>query len=95
MDVRRADLHTHTCYSDGVLRPAELVRKARRHGIQGLAITDHDSISGLQEAIRAGEKYGVEVIPGVELSVTVDNREIHLLGYLFDLGDVGGCSLLF
>lgn len=84
MDLRRADLHTHTLYSDGQLAPADLVRKARQHGLQALAVTDHDTIDGLGEAMAAGERWGVEVLPGVELSVTVGEIEVHLLGYLFD-----------
>ncbi len=84
MDVRRADLHMHTCFSDGVLSPSELVRTARRHGIHGLAVTDHDSVAGVPEAVVAGKKYGVEIITGVELSVSVAGCEVHLLGYLFD-----------
>jgi len=84
MDLRRADLHTHTNHSDGALTPTQLVRKARQQGLQALSITDHDCIDGLAEALTAGAKYNVEVVAGVELSVTVGTVEIHLLGYLFD-----------
>lgn len=85
MELRRADLHTHTCCSDGNLTPTELVRKARRHGIQALAVTDHDCVDGVAEAIEAGRRVGVDVMTGVELSVTVGFQEVHLLGYAFDL----------
>lgn len=84
MDVRRADLHTHTMCSDGKLSPSELVRKVHERGIRAMAVTDHDTIDGLPEAIETGVKLGIEVIPGVELSVTADGQEIHLLGYFFD-----------
>lgn len=84
MDLRRADLHTHTLNSDGQLTPTELVRKARQHGLQALAVTDHDTVQGWPEARTAGRKWNVEVIPGVELSVTVGAKEVHLLGYFFD-----------
>ena len=94
MDVRRADLHTHTHYSDGKLAPSALVQKLRHHGLQAVAITDHDSIAGLAEAMAAGLRCHVEVIPGVELSVTVDDVEVHLLGYFFDPEDLGLNDLL-
>ncbi len=84
MDVRRADLHTHTACSDGRLAPAELVRKIHERGIRALAVTDHDTIDALAEATAEGNRLGVEVIPGVELSVTLNGQEIHLLGYCFD-----------
>ena len=84
IDFRRADLHTHTHHSDGQLAPADLVAKARQHGVQALAITDHDTVDGLEEGLAAGRAHGIEVIAGVELSVTVGDEEIHLLGYFFD-----------
>ena len=84
IDFRRADLHAHTHHSDGQLAPAALVDKARRHGLRALAITDHDTVAGLEEGFEAGRACGVEVIAGVELSVTVEDEEIHLLGYFFD-----------
>lgn len=84
LDLRRVDLHTHTHYSDGALSPSELVRLAKKHGIAALAVTDHDTVDGLPEAIDAGQKFGVEVVNGVEMSVTLGERELHLLGYFFD-----------
>lgn len=84
MDLRRADLHTHTTASDGRLSPSELVERARRHGIQALAVTDHDTLDGYDEAVAAGSRWGVEIIAGIELSVTVGFAEVHLLGYFFD-----------
>lgn len=63
------DLHTHTTASDGSMTPAELVRHASRIGLAAVAITDHDTVNGVGEALLEGKKLGVEVIPGVEISV--------------------------
>ncbi len=89
MNAPRADLHTHTCYSDGQLTPQALVRKAEAAGLSALAVTDHDTVDGVAEAQAAGQACGVEVVTGVELSVSVDEREVHLLGYGFDTEDGG------
>jgi len=80
----KADLHSHTYYSDGALSPSELVQRAAEFGIQALSITDHDSIDGLEEASGAGSELGIEIIPGVELSATLGTKDIHILGYMFD-----------
>lgn len=80
-----ADLHMHTAYSDGQLPPRALVHKARQRGLKVIAVTDHDSIAAWPELRRASaEAGGPTVVPGVELSVSVDDREVHLLGYFFD-----------
>ena len=81
-----ADLHTHTTASDGQYVPTELVRLAKRHGIQVLAITDHDTIDGVNEAQRAGDALGLQVIRGVELSAK-EYHSFHILGYGFRDGD--------
>ncbi|MDQ7041227.1 MAG: PHP domain-containing protein [Rhodothermus sp.] len=83
-DLRRADLHLHTCCSDGRLTPAELIDRAHEAGLYCVAITDHDTIAGLAEAEQAAARRGMVVVPGVELSVQVDDEEVHLLGYFFD-----------
>lgn len=80
------DLHTHTTASDGQYTPAELVRLAKAHGLSVLAVTDHDTISGVAEAQRAGSALGVTVIRGVELSAR-DYPNCHILGYGFRDGD--------
>ena len=82
--MRAADLHTHTTFSDGRLTPTALVRKAAERGLSVLAITDHDTIKGVVEAQQAGQACGIEIITGVELSVTAEGEELHLLGYDFD-----------
>jgi len=79
-----ADLHLHTICSDGTLNPDELVRQACEAGLSAIAVTDHDTVSGFARAREAGQKAGVEVLPGVELTAELDKVEIHVLGYLFD-----------
>ena len=79
----RADLHTHSTASDGQYTPAEVVALAKRAGIQVLALTDHDTVDGLPEALRAGEALGVRVLRGIELSAR-EYPTFHILGYGFD-----------
>ncbi len=81
------DLHTHSNASDGVLAPAALIAYAAERGVRVLGLTDHDTVAGIAEATNAGVTYGVEVIPGVELSTQVEGREVHILGYLVDPND--------
>lgn len=79
------DLHLHTYYSDGTLSPEDLVLQAKNLGIDTIAITDHDGMQGLEEGMKAGKKYGVQVIPGIELSTEDDSGAyIHILGYGID-----------
>ncbi len=66
------------------MSPAELVRYAHQKGLSAIAITDHDTIEGIGEAVTAGEFMGIEVVPGIELSVKYSHKNVHLLGYLFD-----------
>ena len=80
------DLHTHTRASDGSETPAELVRLAKAAGLCAVAVTDHDTTDGVSEAILAGEKLGIEVVPGVELSCNWD-RVMHILG-LYHRGEI-------
>lgn len=81
----RADLHCHTTYSDGSLSPLELLQLAKTHGLNGLAITDHDTIEAYASAIPAAQEVGVELISGVEFSAILDEVSVHILGYSFDL----------
>ena len=78
------DLHTHTTASDGALSPTALVELARREGVGVLGLTDHDTVGGVAEALEAGARLGVEVIPGVEISSHYQRIEVHLLGYFVD-----------
>ncbi len=76
------DLHTHTTASDGTMSPTELVKLAADIGLEAIAITDHDTFQGVPEALEAGRKYGVEVIPGTELSLESPEGAgwIHMVG---------------
>jgi len=74
------DLHTHTTASDGTTTPRELIRLAAEAGLSAVAITDHDTVAGLPEALAAGREFGVTVIGGVELSVFDGQRALHLVG---------------
>jgi 3',5'-nucleoside bisphosphate phosphatase len=78
------DLHCHTTASDGRHSPTELVQMAAEMGLRAIAICDHDSTEGLDEALAAGRAAGIEVIPGVELSCDVAEGELHMLGYYPD-----------
>ena len=80
------DLHMHSSCSDGILPPAQLMTAAQLAGLSTIALCDHDTVSGVEAAILAGEKLGIEVIPGVELSVCFKGyTDVHLLGYWIDI----------
>ena len=74
------DLHVHTTASDGQYTPAQIIQKAAEKNIKTVAITDHDTIAGLEEAKQAGRSLGVTVVPGIELNITFPTGEFHLLG---------------
>lgn len=79
-----ADLHVHTLYSDGTFAPERVVEVAREKGLSAIAITDHDSVSGVDPAIGFAAKCGMEIIAGVELTAEEEDLEIHMLGYFID-----------
>ncbi len=84
----QVDLHLHTTASDGRLRPAEMVRLVANMGLKVIAITDHDSVEGIPEALKAAHEFpSLTVIPGVEMSTDVPHGEIHVLGYFVDYTD--------
>ncbi|MFU0824620.1 MAG: hypothetical protein ACFWTK_06365 [Clostridium sp.] len=80
----KGDFHIHSKASDGELTPREVVELARRRGIDIIALTDHNTTLGVDDALRAGIEYGVIVIPAVELSTRFHNERIHILGYFKD-----------
>ncbi|HEX7593515.1 MAG TPA: PHP domain-containing protein [Anaerolineae bacterium] len=80
----RIDLHTHSNASDGELTQAELVRLALERGLTTIALTDHDSVAGIDAAQQAARGTALEIIPGVELSADVPQGEVHVLGYFVD-----------
>ena len=82
--MREIDLHTHTDISDGSESPENTVRHAKELGLRAIAVTDHDSINGVKAAQKAGEKYGVEVVPGMELTCGWYDKEVHILAYDLD-----------
>ena len=82
------DLHMHSNYSqDGQLTPQELIQMAKDKNLNIIALSDHDSIQGVQEMMEEGKKVGIRVIPAIECSTKLDNYDVHLLGYGIDLND--------
>jgi predicted metal-dependent phosphoesterase TrpH len=84
----RFDLQSHSTHSDGALAAAEVVERAAASGVELLALSDHDTVSGVSEALAAGERVGIRVVPAVEISAVDDGapvgRELHILGYGID-----------
>lgn len=85
--MARLDLHLHTTCSDGSVAPAAVLAMAKTAGVAALAITDHDIVQGIPEALAAGAEMGVEVIPGIEVSSMHGQTEVHILGYFLDWQD--------
>ena len=80
----KVDFHVHTTSSDGVISPTEVVQRAHKNNVKYLAITDHDTLSGLNEAFEESLKYDITLIPGIELSTQHNNESIHILGFFKD-----------
>lgn len=78
------DLHSHSTVSDGLFTPSELVGRAAAQGVRVLALTDHDDVAGLDEARNAAAEAGITLINGVEISVTWNNRSVHIVGLRID-----------
>ncbi|MCI5221498.1 MAG: PHP domain-containing protein [Candidatus Electrothrix sp. AR4] len=78
------ELHTHSVYSDGTSTPAELIMMATARNLQGFALTDHDTVEGVQETIRLGAEHGVAVVSGLEVSACHRDHSLHILGYGID-----------
>lgn len=83
----KIDLHSHTKFSDGYFTPQELLEKVNEKNISVLSITDHDTIDAIPSAISLGEKLGITIVPGVELSSQDGERDLHILGYFIDIED--------
>src|SRR5258708_11590807 len=82
------DLQCHSTHSDGALEPAAVVARAAQSGVTLLALTDHDSVGGIDEALTAAARLDIELVPAVELSAVHEDREdLHLLGYRIDHRD--------
>lgn len=84
MPERPIDLHTHSAVSDGTQTPTQLVREAAALGLGAMALTDHDSTAGWQEAFAAAQGTGMLIVPGMELSTNDGPASVHMLAYLFD-----------
>jgi predicted metal-dependent phosphoesterase TrpH len=82
-----ADLHLHSTFSDGVLKPSELVDMAKVNGLSAIAVTDHDTAAGTDEAMDSGHQHGIEVISGIEISSWYNTTSMHILGYGFKHDD--------
>ncbi len=81
------DLHLHSNNSDGIYSPSKLVELACMKGLSAVSVTDHDTIAGQAEAILAGERFGMDVLTGVEFSTRVSGLDVHILGYLIEIDD--------
>ncbi len=85
--MKAIDLHTHSTKSDGTCTPAQLVEIALKKDLAAFALTDHDNVDGIREAVDAAEGTGLEVVPGIELSTEYRGKDIHIVGLLFDYKD--------
>ena len=90
------DLHTHTSYSDGTLNPAELIERAAVNDVAVLSITDHDTIDAYKDptTFEAAKKYGIELVPGIEISAKYEGKSIHVLGLFIDVEHIAINSLI-
>lgn len=84
---RVADLHIHTFYSDSTSSPQEVVLQAKESQIDCIAITDHDTIDGILPTIDCARQYDIEIISGIELSAQIQGKDVHILGYFFDINN--------
>ena len=84
MENGYADLHVHTKASDSTFSVEEILELAKSCGLKAVGITDHDTVEAIDLALAAAPNYGVEIIPGVELSAEENNYDIHILGYFMD-----------
>ena len=73
------DLHTHSTFSDGSCSPTELVQLASKIGLSAIALTDHNTISGLEEFKKAGKEYNIETVSGIEFSTETNNEDFHII----------------
>jgi predicted metal-dependent phosphoesterase TrpH len=86
--MRGYDLHSHSSRSDGTLRPAEVIVLASQRELAGVALTDHDTFDGLEEAAATADDLGLEFVPGIEFSAEYDGASLHILGYWVDPDDL-------
>ena len=84
--MNKVDLHVHSTASDGTFTPAELVRAAVKAELSAFALTDHDTVAGINEALKTAHGV-IEVIPGIEISTSWKDKEIHIVGLCIDYND--------
>ncbi|GAE24439.1 metal-dependent phosphoesterases [Halalkalibacter wakoensis JCM 9140] len=92
--MKNSDLHMHSTASDGGYSPSELMQKCKRENLEIVSLTDHDSVDGINEAIRVGTELGMVVIPGIEFSTKHKGKSVHILGYQFDWKNEELCAML-
>lgn len=80
----KIDLHLHSIYSDGKFSPTELVEKASLANVKAMSLTDHDTLSGVNECLEACLKHNIQFVPGIELSTEFNGKSVHILGYFKD-----------
>ncbi len=85
----RVDFHMHTTFSDGSYTPEELLRYCKEKNLRAVAVTDHDTVTSYDEAKAAADKYGIELIPGIEISCQFEPGTLHILGYFLNPKDPG------
>lgn len=85
--MKKIDLHVHSTASDGKTSPADLVRLAKAKGLAAIAITDHDSVGGISEAVETAKNLSVEIVPGIEVSTAYQGQDFHILGYYLEYND--------
>lgn len=83
--MKKVDLHIHTNFSDGLLTPKEILEMAKKNKVEIMAITDHDTFDGYREVKQIAGDYGIELIPGVEISTSYKNKDVHVLAYYPDV----------
>ena len=93
--MKLIDLHIHSTASDGSLTPTEVVNRANDLGLTAMALTDHDTVAGIDEALEAAKDLDMEVIPGIEVSCIYKGKEIHILGLYIDHKDPELLSLVW
>lgn len=82
--MERVDLHIHSSASDGSMKPAQVIKAACEAGLKAVALTDHDTVAGIPEAMKTAKKLGIECVPGIELSAYYKTQEIHIVGLFLD-----------
>lgn len=85
MNEKIIDLHVHSTESDGTLTPEEVVKAAKEAGLCAIALTDHDTVSGIEKAADAAKTFGIELVPGIELSTSYKDKEIHVVGLYINI----------